>query len=119
MQILSSITPFAQHHFLRRALAYDLSAPIAALGTHVDDIVRHLDDVKVMLDDENGVTLVDEFVQHIHQHLDVLKVQARGGLVKHIKGLARVAHSEIDVQIDEICLADEDGGGSLTEGQIA
>ena len=88
---MSRVAFGALRHLLGRALADDAAATVATLGTHVDDPVRHLDDVEVVLDDEHGVALVDELVQHVHQHLDVFEVEAGGRLIKHVERLARVA----------------------------
>ena len=45
---------------LRGALGDHPAAAGAALGTHVDDPVRGLDDVEVVLDDDDRVALVDQ-----------------------------------------------------------
>src|SRR5690606_29358871 len=50
---------------LRRAGREDLSAARAALGAEVDHPVRRLDDIEVVLDDDHGVPLVDESVEHL------------------------------------------------------
>ena len=40
---------------------------LTAFWSHVDDIIRHFDDIKVMLDNDNRVALIDQFIQYIHQ----------------------------------------------------
>ena len=99
-------------------MADDAAATVAALGTHVNDVVRHLDDVHVVLDDEDGVALVDELVEYVHQHLDVLEVEAGGGLVKHVERLACVALGQLGGQLHALRLATADGGGGLAEGEV-
>ena len=42
---------------------------MAAFGTEVDDVVRGLDDVEVMLDEQHRVAGVDEPVQRFEQPL--------------------------------------------------
>src|SRR5207245_7667837 len=69
-----------------RALGDDVAALVAALGTEVDDPVRGLDDVKVVLDDDDGVPLVDELVENLEQAAGVLEVQAGGRLVEDVDG---------------------------------
>ena len=119
LEVAGGVACLASAYLLGRALADDAAATVAALGTHVDDPVRHLDDVHVVLDDEDGVALVDELVEHAHQHLDVLEVEARGRLVEHVERLARVALGQFGGQLHALRLASADGGGGLTEGQIA
>lgn len=41
-----------------------------------------------MLDNNDRIALIDQLVQHIHQHADILKVQSGGRLIKNIERLA-------------------------------
>ena len=41
-----------------------------------------------MLDDEHCVALIHQTLEHINQHLNVLKMKSRGGFIQHIEGLA-------------------------------
>lgn len=43
----------------------DRAALVAALGAEVDDVVGRLDDVKVVLDDDDGVAARDEALQDV------------------------------------------------------
>ena len=49
-------------HILRRAGGDDAPATRAAFGTQVDQPIRHLDDVEVVIDCEDGVAAVDQTV---------------------------------------------------------
>src|SRR6185503_17400863 len=71
-----------------------LTAAIAALGTEIDDVVGALDHFQVMLDDDDRMALVDEFVERPEQALDVVKVETGGRFVKNKKrsSLARLRH---------------------------
>lgn len=42
---------------------YEVSARIAPLGAEVDDVIAGSEDVQVMLDQDDGVTLVDQPVE--------------------------------------------------------
>src|SRR5262249_28708333 len=88
-----SIRPL--HHLLRRAGGDHPPAVVAALGPEIDDPVRRLDDVHVVLDDHHGVALIDELVQHLEQSPDVREVQPRGGLVEDVQGAAGRATREL------------------------
>jgi hypothetical protein len=63
----------------------DLDAAVSALRPQVDDPIRRLDDVEVVLDHDHGVALVAEAVQDVEQMLDVVKVQADSGFVEDIE----------------------------------
>ena len=58
----------------------------AALRTQVDHVVGGLDHVQVVLDDDDRVALVDEFVQDVQQLVGVFEVQAGRGLVEDVEG---------------------------------
>ena len=69
--------------FCRRSHRDDLPASVAALGAEIDDVVGAFDDFEIVLDDDDGMALVDQFVKRPEQALDVVKVQAGGGLVEN------------------------------------
>ena len=62
--------------------------PLAALGAEVDHPVGGLDHVEVVLDDDDGVALLDQAVEHLEQLLDVREVQAGRRLVEDVERAA-------------------------------
>ena len=78
----------AGRHLLRRARADDGAAAVAPLGTQVDQVVGALDDVQIVLDDHHGVAAVHQPLEHLQQLAHVVGVEAGGGLVQDIDGLA-------------------------------
>ncbi len=97
----------------------DLSAATAAVGTEVDEVVGTLDDVEVVLDDDDGVALIDQALQHAEKDADVLEVQARGGLVEDVERAAGVALGELGGEFHTLALAAGEGGGGLAELDVA
>ena len=65
--------------------------PIAPFGPEVDDPVGGLDHIQVVLDDDDRVARVDQSVQHLEQLVDVVEMQAGGGLVEDVERSAGVA----------------------------
>src|SRR2546428_775617 len=61
--------PHARHR-LRRALGDDLAARFPTLGAEIDHVVRGLDHVEVVLDDDDRVPRVHEAVQDLEETLD-------------------------------------------------
>src|SRR6186997_1495044 len=57
----------------------------AAFRSQVDDVVRGFDDVEVVLDDHDGVALIDELVEHVEQLVRVGEMEARGRLVEDVE----------------------------------
>jgi peptide chain release factor 3 len=92
---------------------------LAALGAEVDQPVGGLDDVEVVLDDDDGVAVVAQAVQHLEQHLDVLEVQAGGRLVEDVERAAGVALGQFQRQLDALRLAAGQRGGALAELDVA
>src|SRR5215211_6805741 len=74
-EILARVRRLDGSHLLGGACGDDRSAAVAPLGAEVDDPVRRLDDVEVMLDDEDRVSTIDEPVQYLEQEPDVLEVE--------------------------------------------
>ncbi len=60
----AGVAGLAARDLLRGALGDHLATAGAALGAEVDDPVRGLDHVEVVLDHDDGVALVDETVEH-------------------------------------------------------
>jgi hypothetical protein len=55
----------ARGNLLRGAGDHDLAARVAALGSEIDHVIRRLDDVQVMLDQEHGVARIDDPIQRL------------------------------------------------------
>lgn len=72
-------------HFLRRALGDKLAAGIATFGTELDQVIGIGEDVKVMLDDDDGVAGIDELVQDMEEALNVGEVKADGRFLEEIE----------------------------------
>ncbi len=72
-----------------------------------------------MLDDDNGVALVDKTVEHAQQHLDVLEVQTGRRLVKDIDGLARVALGQLAGQFHTLALSTRKCARGLPQLDVA
>ena len=105
-------------HVLRRALGDDLAATVAAFGAEVDDPVGGFDDVEVVFDDDDGVALVAQAMQHGKELFDVFEVQAGGGFVENVEGLAGVAFGQFASEFHALGLAAGEGGGGLAEADV-
>ena len=70
----------------RRPLEEELSAEAAGAGTQVDDVVRRLDRLGIVLDHDDRVSAVREAPQDREETPRVHCVQADRGLVEHVEG---------------------------------
>ncbi len=75
-------------HLLGRTRGHNLTAGVATLGPEIDYPVSGLDDVELMLNDEDGVAVVDEPMQNVQQHADVFEVKPGSRLVEDVQSLA-------------------------------
>ena len=72
-----------------------------------------------MLDHEHGVAGVDELLEHLDQHADVLEVQSRRGLVQDVEGLARLLAVQLLGELHALGLAARERGGALPQMDVA
>ena len=91
----------------------------AALGPEVDDPVRGLDHVEVVLDHEHRVAVVDQPVEHLEQLLDVGEVEAGRRLVEEVERLPGRAPRELGRQLDALRLAAGERRRRLAEVDVA
>ena len=75
-------TFLAAADFLGGAHGYNIAAAVASVGTHVYDMVGTLDYLKVVLDDDYGVSARDEGVEGLKELLYVVEMKASGRLVE-------------------------------------
>ncbi len=72
-----------------------------------------------MLDDEDRVAHVHQFVQDVQQFVDILEVQAGGRLVEDVERVAGGATAEFLAQLDALRFAAGERGGGLAEADVA
>ena len=58
-----------------------------------------------MLNDDHAVAQFDKALKHFQESIDIGKMQAGGGLIKHIHGFAGAAAHELFGQLDALGLA--------------
>ena len=95
------------------------AAAIAAFGPKVEHPVGGLHHIQVVLDDDNRVARIDQFVEHFQQLLYVLEVQAGGRLVEDVQCTARRAFREFLGEFHALGLAARQRGGLLADLHIA
>src|SRR5687768_2449468 len=83
-----SVRRLDANDFLGTARRHDLAAAITGVGTEIDDPVSELDDVEVVLDEHEGVSCVDESVEHAGELANVLEMQAGCRLIHDVQLLS-------------------------------
>ena len=92
-------------HLRRRAGSHDAPALFAGAGPDVDDPVTGRHHAQFMLDHNDGVAGIHQALQLRHQLVHVGRVQAGGGLVKHIQGVTALRALQLGRQLDALGLA--------------
>ena len=96
----------------------DLASLATALWADVDDPVSKFDDIEVVLNDDNGVATINEFLEYVHQDADVLEVETCGGLVEDVERLPCIFLGQFGGQFDALTLTTRKGGGGLAEFDV-
>ena len=106
---------------LRPTHGHDLSAAVASFGTEVDDPVGELDHVEVVLDQHEGVSLLQQPVEYFRQLPDVLEMKSGGRLVHHVHLLSRLlaGHRELACDLDALRFSTGERRRRLSEPKIA
>ena len=98
---------------LGSARDYHRSAPVAALGTYIYNIIRRFYQVKIVLDHQHGISVVSKPLKYLHQPFYVRGVKPRGGLVQNIDGLSRGAFGKLRGELYALRLAARERCGGL------
>ena len=117
-QELAGVTALDPGDILGRACGHDLAAAVAALGAEVDEPVRGLDHLEIVLDHDNGIALLDQFVQHLEQFRDVVEMQSGRRLVQDVQGSAGGALRQLLGELDALRLAARERGGLLADMDV-
>jgi hypothetical protein len=72
-------------NLLRSPLSDYSAARISCPRPHIDHPVRPLNDIQVMLDDYDSVTGIDQAVEYVDQHPDVVQVETGRGFVEDVE----------------------------------
>src|SRR5581483_1899135 len=104
---------------LRRSGSDDLAAARSAFGTEIDDPIRAGDDVEVVLDDEDRVSLIAKLREGVEQDGDVREVQASRGLVEDVQGASGRAPRQFARELHALGFAAGERRRGLSEREVA
>jgi hypothetical protein len=91
----------------------------SALRAEVDEPIGRLDHVEVVLDDDDGVALVDETVQNEQELAHVFEVQSRCRLVENIDASTHRSLLQLGRELDALRLSPGQGRRALAEPHVA
>ena len=70
----------------------------------------------VALDDQNGISFVDQLLQHVEQAADVVEVQSGGRFIQQIEGFSCFGARQLRRQFDALRLSAGQRARRLTQG---
>src|SRR5581483_4082042 len=82
LQIFSCMRFVVHGDIFWSAFRYNMSAALASFRTHVDYIVGAFDEVEVVLDDNNGISMIDKLLENLDQFSYVFVMEADCRLVE-------------------------------------
>ena len=103
---------------IRRAGSHHRAALDTAARAHINDVVRVADHIQVMLNDDDGGSVLNQGLEHAKQNLHIGGVQADGGLIKDEQGV-RLGFAHLAGQLQALGLAAGKAGRFLAKGQVA
>src|SRR5687767_7776333 len=118
LQVSSGVRAFDLRDILRRARGHDRPATRAPLGSQIDDPVRGLDHVEIVLDDEHRVSLVDQTVEHLKEQAHVLEVETGRWLVEDVERASGVPLRELGRELHALGLSTREGRRALAEVNV-
>ena len=95
----------------------DVSAVLAGAGAYIDEVVGGLHDGLLVLDNDQGVSLVAEAVHDADEAVDVAGVEADGRLVEDEEGSCQ-GRAEAGGEVDPLDFAAREGAGGAVEGEV-
>src|SRR5947207_7048078 len=104
-QRLASVRLFVAGHSFRRTLGYDSAASISTFGAEINNPIRLLDYVQVVLDDQHGVAERDQPLQHVQQFAHVVEMKSGGRLVQNVEGTASLPLGKFARQLNSLRFA--------------
>src|SRR5215510_12178307 len=104
---------------LRHATGNDVSSRIAAFGAKINQVIGTSNHVEIVLDDDDRVALIDEFVEHVEQLTGVFEVKTGCRLVEDVQGSSRAPPRQFAGELHALRLTSAEGHRRLSELDVA
>src|SRR5438309_9042524 len=112
---LAGVRTLDPRDFFRSAFGYNPAALFSAFRTEIDDPIRALDHVEVVLNHQHRVAERNQLVKHVEKLADVFEVQPGGRLVQDVKRAAGSTLRKLFRQLDALRFAARKRRRRLTE----
>src|ERR1039458_2776151 len=118
-QVLAGVARGTLGNDFGRALCDDLPARLTAFRAEINDPIRRLDHVQIMLDDQQSVARGAELEEDFQQLGDVVEVQAGGRLIQNVERAAGRLAAQLGGEFHALRFAAAQRRGRLAQTNIA
>lgn len=80
-----------------------MSAEVSTDRSYIDDGITIGDDVEIMLDNYNTISLLDKPIKDIKEFLNIRKMESSGRFIKDIERLSCRSFGEIECELYSLC----------------
>ena len=100
--ILAGIRDRVLRNLLRRSFCDHPAASVAAFRSHIDQIVRCLDHIQIVFNDDDCIADVRQSLKNLYQLADVGKMKTGRGLIQDIDRLSRTSPAQFRRELDPL-----------------
>ena len=98
--------------------SHQSAAMFSAAGAESDEVVGMRDDIRMMLDEKDGVAGITQFEYGGQKFVDIAEMQARRRFVEEVKGVRRGRLGKLQCELQALGFATGKRVAGLPEGQV-
>ena len=92
------------YNLLRRPFRNNSSAFVSAFRSHIDNIIRCLNDIQIVFNDNDCIAVRRQSSENLGQLMDIRKMKSRRRLIQNVDSLPGTALAQLCCQLDSLCL---------------
>ena len=109
LQINTCLRRFAFRNLLRSSAGNYGSASVAALRSHINNVICNLNNVHIVLYDDYGISCLTKSLKYVDKSCNVCGMKPRSGLIKYIHRLSCSLSGKLGCKLNALCLASGKG----------
>ena len=102
LDILSGVGLRYLRHLFRCSLRNDRSTAVSAFRSHVDDVIRRLDHVQIVLNNHHGIAAVGQSPQNLDQLVHIRKMESGRRLIQNVDRLSGASLGEFGYRVEKL-----------------
>ena len=118
-QVIAGVRRFGHSDLFRCSAGNHISTRVAAVRAEVDDMIRGLDDLQIVLDYDDRIALVDQCVQHIEELSHIVIVKPCCWLVEDLERATGCPSGELLSKLDALGFAAGQGRRRLPNMDVS